>query len=95
MEARELELAERIARAMPGDRLDMGSTEDPKVGMIYIATKVDKERCPHGFWACQGTARTLHFKPDTDLGIVRQVLVNDAASFVEDLQAKGVFSNGH
>jgi len=93
METSELEIAERIARNLPGDKLDMASVEDKKIGMIYIATKVDLDGCPHGLWACNGTARTIHFKKDTNLGTVRQVLVNDAAAFTEEMQAKGVFSN--
>lgn len=94
MEARELELLEKFARLMPGDKLEFGRTDDREYGTIYFATSIDADRCPHGIWGCRGTARILDFKPDTSFETVRQVLVNDAVGWIEGLVKKGVLRRG-
>ena len=89
-----MHMLERLANRMPGDHLTRGYIDDPKCGKIMFATTVDADRMPHGIWACRGTGRILDFKPDTDMKLVRQTLVTDAANHVESLLEKGVLRDG-
>ncbi len=90
----ELAWLERVARRLPGDSPQFGRIEDERYGVIYFATKLDSDRMYHGVWGCRGTARWLDFEPDTEIETVRQVLVNDAAGWVESMVEKGLLRDG-
>lgn len=87
MEESALIRLERIARNLPVRKLAMHSIE-AEHGVIYFAHGEAGDGTIHGVWGYKNIARTLDFKSGTKIDMVRQVLVNDAAGFVNKLVAK-------
>lgn len=93
MDDTQLERLTRIAGNLPCERATLERC-DGKHGEIYFAYGVGHDGTIHACWGYAGLARTLDFKPDTSLKDVRQVLVNDAAYFIEGCADERVFFDG-
>lgn len=89
MDGLSLEKLERLARALGivnlrQERIDWTG------GEIFYAYGEDSAGVVHGIWGCRGAGRSMTFSKDVRVDQVRQALINDAAGFVQEAQARGL-----
>lgn len=89
MNTSEIEKLTRLASRLPVKHL-ITERCDSDHGEIYFAYGEGQD-CIHGLWGYHGLARMLEFKMDASIENIRQVLVDDAAGFIDQLKERGVY----
>lgn len=91
MNTLELERLTKLANRLPVHDVIMERI-DSDHGEIYYAYGQGFDGVIHGIWGHQGIAQMVEFKDTARVEDVRQVLVNEAASFIDQMKEGGVYA---
>lgn len=91
MEGLELERLERIIRNTDAEKIQLERSTSP-VGDVFMAYGANPKGDVRAIWGCRGIARTIDFKDGTRVEAVRQVLLDDAVSFISSCIERGLIA---